>query len=184
MNGSANTLDGKQPITQVSANATHVAANTTRPRFKPDTLQAGDTPTLVGTQKPMYARNALPAIFTDKENSIFLAAILTVKNPDELRKLCGERTSLERSRLQNFESYMIITGTRPTESQNAKASYLTNDQRTKYDQLRKQRNALLSVTPETSKSTGKAWRWREVKRISKQLYELTGHHGYNYGYDT
>lgn len=184
MNGLANTFDGKQRTRLVSANATHAAANTTLQRFKPDTLRAGDTLILGGTQKPMYARNALPAIFTDKENSTFLAAILTVKNPEELRKLCDERTSLERSRLQNFESYMIITGTRPTKSQNIKASYLTNDQRTKYDQLRKQRNALLSVTPETSKNTGKAWRWREVKRISRQLYELTGHHGYNYGYDT
>lgn len=132
----------------------------------------------------MYSRNALPAIFTDKENNGFLAAILTCKNADELRTLCDERTNLESSRLQNYETYMTITGLRPIDSRSTNAYCLTKDQRKQYDQLRQQRNELLSVTPEESKNDGKVWRWREVKRISKQLYQLTGHHGYNYGYDT
>lgn len=132
----------------------------------------------------MYSRNALPAIFTDKENNGFLAAILTCNSPAELKKLCDERTKIESSRLQNYETYMIITGMRPTDSRSSNPYSLTNEQRAKYDQLREQRNALLSVTPETSKNNGKTWRWREVKRISKQLYELTGHYGYNYGIDT
>ena len=71
-----------------------------------------------------------------------------------------------------------------TDSRSSNPYCLNNEQRAKYDQLREQRNALLSVTPETSKNNGKTWRWREVKRISKQLYELTGHYGYNYGIDT
>ena len=132
----------------------------------------------------MYSRNAFPAIFTDKENNGFLAAILTCKNPDELRKLCDERTSLENSRLQNYETYMLITGLRPMDSRSTNPYCLTNEERVKFDQLRQQRNELLSVSPEESKNTGKTWRWREVKRLSKQLYQLTGHHGYNYGYDT
>jgi hypothetical protein len=132
----------------------------------------------------MYARNALPAIFTDKENSGFLAAILTVKNQDELRKLCDERTKLENSRLQNYETYMIITGLRPIDSRSTNPFCLTSDQRAKYDQLRQQRNELLREDPALYKTDGKDWRWKKFQRVSKELYQLTGHHGYNYGYDT
>jgi len=132
----------------------------------------------------MYARNAFPAIFTDKENSGFLAAILTAKNPDELRTLCDERTNLESSRLQNYETYMLITGLRPIDSRSTNPFCLTKDQRKQYDQLRQQRNELLKEDPALHKTDGKDWRWRQFKRISKELYQLTGHHGYNYGNDT
>ena len=132
----------------------------------------------------MYARNALPAIFTDKENNGFLAAILTVKNQDELKKLCDERTKLENSRLQNYETYMIITGLRPIDSRSTNPFCLTSDQREQYDRLRQQRNELLKEDPALYKTDGRDWRWRQFKRLSKQLYQLTGHHGYNYGNDT
>jgi hypothetical protein len=183
MNGFPNTYVGEQRTKQGCVNALPVGRVTTHPRFKPATLPAGGTATLGGT-KLMYSRNAFPAIFTDKENSGFLAAILTCKNPDELRTLCDKRTNLESSRLQNYETYMLITGLRPMDSRSTNPFCLTNEERAKYDQLRQQRNELLSVSPEESKNDGKTWRWREVKRISKQLYQLTGHHGYNYGYDT
>jgi hypothetical protein len=183
MNGSANTYVGEQRTKQGCANALPVGRVTTHPRFRPATLPAGGTATLGGA-KLMYSRNAFPAIFTDKENNGFLAAILTANNPDELRKLCDERTSLENSRLQNYETYMIITGLRPTDSRSTNPFCLTNDQRKQYDQLRQQRNELLKDDPALNKTDGKDWRWRQFKRISKQLYQLTGHHGYNYGYDT
>ena len=118
------------------------------------------------------------------ESNGFLAAILTANNQDELRKLCDERTSLENSRLQNYETYMLITGLRPIDSRSTNPFCLTNDQRKHYDQLRQQRNELLKDDPALNKTDGKDWRWRQFKRISKQLYQLTGHYGYNYGYDT
>lgn len=129
----------------------------------------------------MSDHNALPAIFTPKENSGFLAAILTCNNPDELRSLCTQRTKQESSRLQNYETYMIITGMNPYESRSERTSRLAQDKRQRYDELREARNALLSDDPAVDKSNGKDWRWNQFKRISKQLYELTGHHGYNYG---
>ena len=132
----------------------------------------------------MYSRNALPAIFTDKENNGFLAAILTCNSPAELKELCDERTKIESSRLQNYETYMIITGLRPIDSRSTNPFCLTSDQREQYDQLRQQRNELLKDDPALYKTDGRDWRWRQFKRLSKQLYQLTGHHGYNYGNDT
>lgn len=132
----------------------------------------------------MSDHNALPAIFTPKENSGFLEEILTCKNPDELRNLCEQRTQAESSRLQNYETYMIITGLRPYESRQERTSRLNLEQRQKYDELREARNALLNAGPDDYPSNGKDWRWRQFQRINKELYELTGHQGYNYGHDT
>ena len=129
----------------------------------------------------MSDRNALPATFTPKENSGFLAEILTCNNPEELKSLCEQRTKAESSRLQNYETYMIITGMSPYESLSERTSRLDHDKRQMYDELRAARNALLSDDPALSKTDGKDWRWRQFKRISKELYHLTGHHGYNYG---
>ena len=132
----------------------------------------------------MYSRNALPAIFTDKENNGFLDAISTCSSPDELRRLCDERTSLENSRLQNYETYMIITGLKPIDSRSSNPYSLTNEQRVKYDQLRERRNELLNDDSPSKGNLTREPRWQEFKKLSKQLYQLTGHHGYNYGYDT
>jgi len=132
----------------------------------------------------MSDHNALPAIFTPKENSGFLEEILTCKTPDELRNLCERRTRQENSRLQNYETYMIITGMRPYESRSARMSRLSQEQQQKYDELREQRNALLNAGPDDHPSNGKDWRWRQFQRINKELYQLTGHNGYNYGNHT
>lgn len=132
----------------------------------------------------MSDRNALPAIFTPKENSGFLAAILTCNSPEELKSLCEQRTKAESSRLQNYETYMIITGMNPYESRSERTSRLGREKRQKYDELREARNALLNAGPDDYPSNGKEWRWNQFKRINKELYELTGHHGYNYGNDT
>lgn len=132
----------------------------------------------------MSDRNALPAIFTPKENNGFLAAILTCNSPEELKSLCEQRTKAESSRLQNYETYMIITGMNPYESRSERTSRLGREKRRKYDELREARNALLNAGPDDYPSNGKEWRWNQFKRINKELYELTGHHGYNYGNDT
>ena len=108
----------------------------------------------------------------------------TCSSPDELRRLCDERTSLENSRLQNYETYMIITGLKPIDSRSSNPYSLTNEQRVKYDQLRERRNELLNDDSPSKGNLTREPRWQEFKKLSKQLYQLTGHHGYNYGYDT
>lgn len=180
MNGSVNTFGGKRPIKTVTLTASPAARRCTRPNSKLVISFPEGTP-FIGGKLTMSDHNALPAIFTPKENNGFLAAILTCNSPDELRNLCAQRTKQESSRLQNYETYMIITGMNPYESRSERTSRLAQDKRQRYDELREARNALLSDDPAVDKSNGKDWRWNQFKRISKQLYELTGHHGYNYG---
>jgi hypothetical protein len=183
MNGSVNTYVGKRPIVTVTLNASPAARRITRPNSRLAISFPVGTP-CIGGKLTMSDHNALPAIFTRKENSGFLAEILTCKSPDELRNLCEQRTRQESSRLQNFETYMIITGMNPYESRNERTSRLSQDKRQKYDELRERRNALLNAGPDDFASNGKDWRWRQFQRINKELYQLTGHHGYNHGNDT
>jgi hypothetical protein len=183
MNGSANTYVGKRPIVTVTLTASPAARRITRPNSKLVISYRAGTQ-CIGGKLTMSDHNALPAIFTPKENSGFLAEILTCKTPDELRSLCEQRTRQENSRLQNYETYMIITGMRPYESRSERMSRLSQEQRQKYDELREQRNALLNAGPDDYPSNGKDWRWNQFQRINKELYQLTGHNGYNYGHNT
>jgi len=183
MNGSANTYVGKRPTVTVTLTASPAARRCTRPNSKLVISFPAGTP-CIGGKLTMSDRNALPAIFTPKENSGFLAAILTCNSPEELKSLCEQRTKAESSRLQNYETYMIITGMNPYESRSERTSRLGREKRQKYDELREARNALLNAGPDDYPSNGKEWRWNQFKRINKELYELTGHHGYNYGKHT
>ena len=183
MNGSANTYVGKRPIVTVTLTASPAARRITRPNSKLVISYRAGTQ-CIGGKLTMSDHNALPAIFTPKENSGFLEEILTCKTPDELRNVCERRTRQESSRLQNYETYMTITGLRPIDSRSTNPFCLTSDQREQYDRLRQQRNELLKDDPALYKTDGRDWRWRQFKRLSKQLYQLTGHHGYNYGNDT
>jgi len=183
MNGSANTYVGKRPTVTVTLTASPAARRCTRPNSKLVISFPAGTP-CIGGKLTMSDRNALPAIFTPKENSGFLAAILTCNSPEELKSLCEQRTKAESLRLQNYETYMIITGMNPYESRSERTSRLGREKRQKYDELREARNALLNAGPDDYPSNGKEWRWNQFKRINKELYELTGHHGYNYGKHT
>jgi len=183
MNIFQNTYAGKQPIKTVTQIASRVASRCTLPSSKLVTSYPEDV-RCIGGSLTMSDRNALPAIFSDKENSGFLDAILTCNSPEELKNLCEQRTRLENSRLQNYETYMIITGMNPYESRNERTSRLNHDKRKLFDELREARNALLNDGPHNNKTDGKEWRYKEFKKISRQLYELTGHHGYNYGKHT
>lgn len=183
MNGLANTYAGRQQMKTVTQIASPVASRCTLPNSKlvisfPVGMRC------IGGSLTTSDRNALPTIFSDKENSGFLDAILTCSSPDELKSLCEQRTLLESTRLQNYETYMIITGLNPYESRNERTSRLSHEKRTEYDRLREARNTLLNEGPHNSKNDGKEWRYKEFKKISRQLYELTGHHGYNYGKHT
>lgn len=180
MNGFQNTLDIKQQTKTATAFVLPAASNTTPPRYKRGTSPAADMQTLGGARITL-SRNALPAIFTDKENSTFLAAILKCKDADCLKKLCDERTKVESSRLQNYETYMLITGVKPYNLQDRRRSYMTRQERQKFDELREKRNALLITDNATCYTPGWLPRWAEFRRLSQQLYTLTGHHGYNYG---
>lgn len=129
----------------------------------------------------MSDHNALPAIFTDKENSTYLEKLSTVKSADELRNLCEQRTRLESMRLVNYESYMSITGRTPYVTHKTRRSCLSEEDRAKYDTLREERHKLMDEQINCGRSRGeKEYRWTRWVRINAELYAMTGHNGYRY----
>ena len=121
--------------------------------------------------------NALPAIFTDTENSGFLAEILICKSPAELRTLCNERSKAEAIRLVSYATYSSITRPTQTNTHKGRKLALTPEQREQYDQLRTERFEIMEELAETTKTI--AWsRWNRFQNVSHKLYMLTKHHGY------
>ena len=181
MNGSPNTLDGKQQTRKATVRVTPATESITHRRFKPDTSLADDLQLLGGT-KLTLSRNAMPAIFSEAENNGFSAAVLKAKNPEELRSLCEKRTREESTRFASYETYTTIIGQRPSNLQKPKTYSLSPKERIQFDELRKQRLDLLNVNMVSNiKALNYGSRWQRFQHLSHELYVLTGHNGYNYG---
>jgi len=133
----------------------------------------------IGGNLTMSDHNALPATFTDKENSTFLHDLLNVKNADELRNLCEQRTRQESIRLVNYENCLNITGRSPYVSHRRRMLCLSDEDRDKYNKLREERYVLMAETVNCG-AHNRDWRWKKWKRINAELYTMTGHRGYLY----
>lgn len=180
MNGSASISDGKRPTYAVIAPVTPATHSITHLKYTLGISSAEGT-WLLGGKNLTLSRNAMPAIFTDRENNGFTAAVLKAKTPEQLRALCEKRTKVESSRYQSFNTYTSITEPRRLGTQRLKRSRLSRKQRQRYDQLRGERNELLDVRMISNiKELGYGCRWEVFKRISREMYELTGHYGYYY----
>jgi len=181
MNGSANTPGGKQQIYAEIVRVTPVTESITHRRFKLGTSLADDSQQLGGT-KLTLSRNAMPAIFSEAENNGFTAAVLKAKTPEQLRSLCEKRTKEESTRYASYETYMTITGQRPCNLQKPKTYSLSPQERIKFDELRQARLGLLNVNMVSNiKALNYGSRWQRFQKLSHELYQLTGHNGYNYG---
>ena len=181
MNGSANTRDGKQQTQKATVLVTPVTESITHRRFKPATSLAEDLQLLGGTNLTL-SRNAMPAIFSEAENNGYMAAVLKAKNPEELRSLCEKRTKEESTRYASYETYMTIIGQRPSNLQQPKTYSLSPKERIQFDALRKARLDLLNVNMVSNiKALNYGSRWQRFQQLSHELYQLTGHNGYNYG---
>ena len=181
MNGFPNTRDGKQQTQKATVLVTPATESITHRRFKPDTSLADDLQLLGGT-KLTLSRNAMPAIFSEAENNGYTAAVLKAKNPEELRSLCEKRTKEESTRYASYETYMTIIGQRPSNLQQPKTYSLSPKERVQFDALRKARLDLLNVNMVSNiKELNYGSRWQRFQQLSHELYELTGHNGYNYG---
>lgn len=181
MNGFPNTRDGKQQTRKATVLVTPATESITHRRFKPATSLADDLQLLGGT-KLTLSRNAMPAIFSEAENNGYMAAVLKAKNPEELRSLCEKRTKEESSRYASYETYMTIIGQRPSNLQKPKTYSLSPKERVQFDALRKARLDLLSVNMVSNiKELNYGSRWQRFQKLSHELYQLTGHNGYNYG---
>ena len=181
MNGFPNTLDGKQQTRKATVLVTPATESITHRRFKQATSLADDLQLLGGT-KLTLSRNAMPAIFSEAENNGFSAAVLKAKTPEQLRSLCEKRTKEESTRYASYETYTTIIGQRPSNLQKPKTYSLSPKERIQFDALRKARLDLLNVNMVSNiKALNYGSRWQRFQQLSHELYELTGHNGYNYG---
>ena len=128
---------------------------------------------LLGGSLTMSHPNALPAIFSRRENNGFLAKLLTVESRDELQNLCNKRTEVERFRMQISSSY--IRGTKYLQPLKPvqETWQVTAKQWDNIKALRTLRTKLLS-----SNSKSHSVSVFNRKRVSYELYNITGHHGY------
>jgi len=133
----------------------------------------------LGGSLTMSRPNAMSTIFTDTENSGFLAEILTCKSPAELRTLCNKRSKVEATRLANYETYTTIIGRSPKGTHKERKSPLTAKQRERYDALRAERYELMTELGAKT-MTMKTGRYQRFRYINIQLHQLTKHHGYWY----
>ena len=179
MNGLANTFGGEKLMQTVIVTASPAAKRTTLPNYTL-VISCPVGTEFIGGNLTMSDHNALPAIFTDKENSTFLHDLLNVKNADELRNLCKQRTRQESIRLVNYETCLNITGRSPYVSHRRRMLCLSNEDRENYNKLREERYVLMAETLDCSSRDNGEWRWRRWKRINIELYRMTGHHGYLY----
>ena len=164
----ANISDTKQPTQMVTRIASPAASRCTSPNSSVAiSHREGLCP--LGTSLTMSHSNALPAIFSEAENSGYLAEILTCKSPAELRNLCNKRSKVEATRLANYETYTTIIGKSP----------LTAKQREQYDALRAERYELMTELGAKT-MTMKTGRYQRFRYINIQLHQLTKHHGYSY----
>ena len=127
----------------------------------------------------MSRPNAMSAIFTDTENSGFLAEILTCKSPAALRNLCNKRSKVEATRFANYETYISVTSRSPKGTHRARKSPLTAKEREQYDALRAERYELMTELGAKT-MTMKTGRYQRFRYINIQLHQLTKHHGYWY----
>lgn len=174
----ANISGTKQRMRKVTRIASPVANRCTSPNSNVAISHREGLPPL-GTSLTMSHSNALPAIFSEAENSGFLAEILTCKSPAALRKLCNKRSKVEATRLANYETYTTIIGRSPKGTHKERKSPLTAKQRERYDALRAERYELMTELGAKT-MTMKTGRYQRFRYINIQLHQLTKHHGYWY----
>lgn len=184
MSGSANTSALSTPMNTASSVASLASGPTMLAECKQAILHLGGTWPPVGT-KTTSDRSASRATFTDKENSGFLAAILTASTKAELIKLCAERTRLEGFRLGSYTRYR--TTTKNSTCSLHESSEWQPDPKTaaRIEELRTKRLECFRWFAEATKrwttyqAENKYGRKREeFDAICHELYELTGDQRY------
>ena len=180
MTGSANT---SEPSTQTKTGWS-VASLASGPTMLHECMQAilhlGGTWPCDG-MKITSGRSASPAIFTDKENSGFLAAILTASTKAELMKLCNERTRVESFRLGSYTHYRTTTKNSTCNWPGTKELPFDHQKMERIEQLRSERLEHFRWFAHATK------RWTEYRknneygnqrkafdRVNHELFMLTG----------
>ena len=126
----------------------------------------------------MSRPNAMPTIFTDTENNGFLAKLLTVESPDELRRLCSSRSKVEATRLASYDTYTLLTGIKQRRTHKERKLLLNHDDRIRYDELRAVRLRIMDEMFEPKEPQSYYTRFARFVAVNKRLYRLTKHYGY------
>lgn len=187
MSGLANTSAPSTQTSTVLSVASHASGPTMLHECKQAILLHGGTWPPVGT-KTTSGPSVSPATFTAKENSGFLAAISTASSPDELRRLCEERTILENSRLLNLSNWRD-TIEMPGKGWGRKSGWSKEDA-IRAHRLRKERLELyewFDANDQLYKQRGGEAQYtkrsRRVREINIELKQITGRVQYHYGMD-
>ena len=175
MRCSASIYATKQPTAKVMRTAKPAANRCTLPNYIVVTSPL-DASQMLGGCLTMSRHNAMPAIFTDTENSGYLAELLTVESPEELRRLCSSRSKVEATRLASYDTYTSLTGIKQRRTHKERKLLLNHDDRVIYDELRAERFKVMDEVTQPGPSI--YTRLNRFRRVNRELYNLTGHHGY------
>ena len=141
-------------------------------------LQAGGTWPPVGTiqrtASETQRRNAMPAICTTRGGNGISVEDLTALSVDELKALCNKQNFRESMASKNLGHCLTVTNPNVSYSLQKNLRSLSDQQRdAKIHELRNRLHKLLRDS-----KTGKSYYEQRIN-VTKQLYFLTGYHGYN-----
>ena len=176
MSGSANTSEASTPIMTASCPVSLADGTTMLAACKQAILLQGGTWPPDGT-RTTSDRSASRATSTTKDDSGFLAKVLTASSPDELRRLCNERNEEEGLPLLSWNHSLPATG--PLGKKWHPISGLSKDQAIRVHRLRKERHDLFYwFLDNHGNQAHQSWAYNSRKErlqaINFELTELTG----------
>ena len=129
--------------------------------------------------KTTSAHSAFPATFTEQENNGFLDALSKVRSPEELIKLCDERSSIERTRWRSWWSLHPNTKRLLYFTPVSSEWYIRPEDEMKVQELRSERLQILHWMVDNGGHGNNFTEWdkqcRRLDCIKAKLVELTGH---------
>jgi hypothetical protein len=174
MSTSVNTSEASTPITMASCPVSLADGTTMLAECKQAILHHGGTWPPAGT-KTTSGRSASAATCTTKDDSGFLAKVLTASSPEELRRLCNERNRqdvLQRMSLMSSHDITANLG-----SKWHPISGLSKDQAIEVFRLRTERVELFEWFRDNIEASYNSWQWSKnserLQRVNYQLMEIT-----------
>lgn len=180
MKHSVKPSDTEQQTKTDSPSAGHAAHVTMLGISIADILQAGGTWPPVGTTPTTRTATVCPSapsvICSTKEGSGVSVNDLTSMSPAALKKLCEQHNASERMQWKNLGKCYSVTLPLYNDKFIERLPSLSDRQKQQMiHDLRNQRRRMLHAEENSA---------QRRKKIGQQLYMLTGHKAYLYGYDT
>ena len=182
MSGSLNTSADITPTSGASCPVSLADGTTMLARCKQAILHHGGTWPPAGT-KTTSGRSASPAIFSDKENSGYLARLSIASSREELLMLCNERGAIASTRARSLQTSQTTTD-EPGKHWR-RISGLSKGEAIQVYRLRHERLELLhwfEANGRGGKYHYSDWMWRKkewrLKVVCRELVHLTANVAY------